>query len=158
MCQTEMVNAQIGQQVQGVGYEVGVTVPSQVVEVNQVSPPPLPPIPDDGPGRAQRVNSDLTNSSTHEANPQSGLLASIVQMMKSTMERQDERIRKLLEDRDANTRSQETGINSSGKTCSFKTFLYSKPLEFSGTDNPVVCVNWIQEMEQAFDTSECEEG
>ncbi|KAI3747042.1 hypothetical protein L6452_09485 [Arctium lappa] len=43
------------------------------------------------------------------------------------------------------------------KTCSYKTFLCSKPPEFSGSDDPVVCLNWIQEIEQAFESSECGE-
>ncbi|KAI3746259.1 hypothetical protein L6452_08685 [Arctium lappa] len=39
--------------------------------------------------------------------------------------------------------------------CSFKSFLCSRPPEFSGTTNPVACMNWIQNVEMAFELSEC---
>ncbi|KAI3684688.1 hypothetical protein L6452_33913 [Arctium lappa] len=102
--------------------------------------------------------------------------------MKSAMEQQEERIMKALEIRDANDRRREVinelgvrglegvgnviqmedlvaaNMNYSERTHAYKNFLCNKPPEFSGTDSPAACLNWIQEMEQAFDSSECEEG
>ncbi|KAI3758298.1 hypothetical protein L6452_05857 [Arctium lappa] len=44
------------------------------------------------------------------------------------------------------------------RACSYKSFLCIKPPEFSGSDNPIACMNWTQEIEQVFDACECEEG
>ncbi|KAI3747053.1 hypothetical protein L6452_09496 [Arctium lappa] len=119
---------------------------------------------------------------TQETNPQGELLDNVVQLMKSAMEQQEERLMKALEVRDANDRRREkinepdvrslgdtgnairmedlvaSNMKYSERARAYKNFLCSKPPEFSGTDSPVACLNWIQEMEQAIDTSECEEG
>ncbi|KAI3677500.1 hypothetical protein L6452_36764 [Arctium lappa] len=39
--------------------------------------------------------------------------------------------------------------------CSFKSFLCSRAPEFSGTTDPLACMKWIQEVEMAFEASEC---
>ncbi|KAI3692422.1 hypothetical protein L6452_32237 [Arctium lappa] len=39
--------------------------------------------------------------------------------------------------------------------CSFKTFLCSRAPEFSGTTDPLACMKWIQDVEMAFESSEC---
>ncbi|KAI3685416.1 hypothetical protein L6452_34658 [Arctium lappa] len=39
--------------------------------------------------------------------------------------------------------------------CSYKTFLCCRPPEFSGSEDPVACIKWIQEIEQAFGSSKC---
>ncbi|CAI9262516.1 unnamed protein product [Lactuca saligna] len=41
--------------------------------------------------------------------------------------------------------------------CSYKTFLSCQPPEFSGSTKPTTILNWITEMEMAFDCCECEE-
>ena len=42
------------------------------------------------------------------------------------------------------------------KKCSFKTFLSCGPTKYEGSENPVVTMNWIREMEQVFKSCECE--
>ncbi|XP_024973906.1 uncharacterized protein LOC112512261 [Cynara cardunculus var. scolymus] len=90
---------------------------------------------------------------------------------------------KLLEDRNANNRKHEAvaenvtimgsggtrnGIPTQelatidarqvGRVCSYKTFLICKPPEFMGSDDPVACMNWLREIEQAFRACDCDEG
>ncbi|XP_024977113.1 uncharacterized protein LOC112514741 [Cynara cardunculus var. scolymus] len=89
----------------------------------------------------------------------------------------------MLEDRDANNRKHEvvaenvTNVGSEGtengiptqelatidarqvgRVCFYKTFLSCKPPEFVGSDDHVACMNWLQEIEQAFRACECDEG
>ncbi|XP_024992449.1 uncharacterized protein LOC112526393 [Cynara cardunculus var. scolymus] len=45
-----------------------------------------------------------------------------------------------------------------GRTCSYKTFLCCKPPEFVGFDDPMACMNWLQEIEQAIRACDCDEG
>ncbi|KAI3684984.1 hypothetical protein L6452_34214 [Arctium lappa] len=47
------------------------------------------------------------------------------------------------------------GAPRGGKNCSYKSFLGCGPPEFSGSEDPVACVKWIREVEQAFGSSEC---
>ncbi|XP_024963003.1 uncharacterized protein LOC112503168 [Cynara cardunculus var. scolymus] len=99
------------------------------------------------------------------------------------MAQQQEFFLKMLEDRDANNRKHEAvaenvpnvgsggtenGIPTQelatidarevGRVCSYKTFLSCKPPKFMGSDDPVACMNWLQEIEQAFRACECDEG
>ena len=41
-------------------------------------------------------------------------------------------------------------VTPPGKGCSLNTFQSFKPPKFHGTDDPVKCMNWLREMEQAF--------
>ncbi|XP_024989348.1 uncharacterized protein LOC112523908 [Cynara cardunculus var. scolymus] len=99
------------------------------------------------------------------------------------MTQQQEFFLKILEDRDANNRKHEavaeniTNVGSGGtengiptqeletidarqvgRVFSYKTFLSCKPPEFVGADDPVACMNWLREIEQAFRACDCDEG
>ncbi|KAI3665770.1 hypothetical protein L6452_44401 [Arctium lappa] len=95
------------------------------------------------------------------------------------MDKRDEKLLKILEDRDTSNRRHETvednAVLGSGgadnavgteeravradrgkeRGCSFKTFLCSRAPEFSGTTDPLACIKWIQDVEMAFESSEC---
>ena len=114
-----------------------------------------------------------------EVMPETRMLENMMRAMNAAMAQQQEHFMKLLEDRDANNRRHETvgenvlvgsgGIRTGtptegvvtltvtppGKTCSLKTFQSCKPPEFHSTDDPVKCMNWLREMEQAFLMCEC---
>ncbi|KAI3685861.1 hypothetical protein L6452_35122 [Arctium lappa] len=49
------------------------------------------------------------------------------------------------------------GVSRAARTCTFKAFLGCRPPEFKGSDNPLDCIAWVREMEQAFRSSECGE-
>lgn len=117
-----------------------------------------------------------------EVTPQTEIL-DMMRTMNETMEKQQELFMKLLEHRDTSHRRYEPvaenvivagsggteneipteGVvtletRQAGRVCSFKTFLSCRPPDFKGTDDPVICMNWIREMEQAFQTCECGES
>ncbi|KAI3678173.1 hypothetical protein L6452_37457 [Arctium lappa] len=107
------------------------------------------------------------------------MMANVMQMMTSAIEKQQEAFLKMLEDRDVSLRRHEAvednvlvgsggtgnrirteeyrvvGAPRCGKSCSYKSFLGCGPPEFSGSEDPVACVKWIQAVEQAFGSSEC---
>ena len=100
------------------------------------------------------------------------------------MAKQRESFAKMLEDRDTSQRRHETveenvgtgpgiaeaivvteetlvtGNREKGKAkgCSFKGFLGCKPSEFRGTTEPATCLHWLQEVEMAFEASECDDS
>ncbi|KAI3673057.1 hypothetical protein L6452_39167 [Arctium lappa] len=109
-------------------------------------------------------------------------LASSKPVIREAMAKQQEFLVKMLEDRDVSNRRNEmvvenfvvagsrgTGqgnptedptamdVRQGRRACSYKSFMCSKPPGFSGSDDPIACMNWIREIEQAFDLSECEE-
>ncbi|XP_024961593.1 uncharacterized protein LOC112502021 [Cynara cardunculus var. scolymus] len=115
--------------------------------------------------------------------PESRMMGTMMNTMNRAMAQQQEFFMKLLEDRDANNRKHEavaenvTIVGSGGtgneiptqelvtidarqvgKVCSYKTFLCCKPPEFVGSDDPVACMNWLREIEQAFRACDCDEG
>ncbi|KAI3773112.1 hypothetical protein L6452_04311 [Arctium lappa] len=49
------------------------------------------------------------------------------------------------------------GVRRAVQTCTFKAFLGCRPPKFKGSDNPLDCMAWVREMEQAFRSSECGE-
>ncbi|KAI3718287.1 hypothetical protein L6452_19151 [Arctium lappa] len=146
--------------------------------INQVIPP-IPPMLEGIVDANPHENLETMDPVIQEADPQSVLLASIMQMMNSAMDKRDERFLKVLEDRDASNRRHETVednavLGSSGADnvvgteehavridkrkeggCSFKTFLCSRAPSFSETTDPLVCIRWIQDVEMAFESSEC---
>ncbi|KAI3706970.1 hypothetical protein L6452_25092 [Arctium lappa] len=110
------------------------------------------------------------------ASPQADMMANVMQMVMTAMEKQQEVFLKMLEDRDASLRRhgavEENVLTGSGggvrteehkvvgalkgrKSCFYKYFLGCGPLEFSGSEDPVACVKWIRAVEQAFGSSEC---
>ncbi|KAI3698051.1 hypothetical protein L6452_31161 [Arctium lappa] len=118
-----------------------------------------------------------------EVTPQTEMMAIMMQAMNSTMSKQQEFFMKILEDKDASNRRNKmvmenvliVGSGGTGNaiqtdelanndtcrgemTCSYKSFLCSKPPEFAGSDDPVACMNWIWEKEQAFGANECDES
>ena len=42
--------------------------------------------------------------------------------------------------------------------CSYKSFLNCKPTEFHGDSDPVIVTNWLKEIEDIFEISECSRG
>ncbi|KAI3770363.1 hypothetical protein L6452_01492 [Arctium lappa] len=150
-----------------------------VVRVSAVVPPDMPPIFTGEVGQVPRVELASTHPVIQEANPQTDMMAGIMQMVSSAMEKQQEAFLKLLEDRDDSLKRNEAvaenivvgsggtgdgirteehrvvGAPRNGKSCSYKSFLGCGPPEFSGSEDPVAYVKWIQVVEQAFDSSEC---
>ncbi|KAI3758507.1 hypothetical protein L6452_06072 [Arctium lappa] len=146
--------------------------------INQVIPP-IPPMLEGIIDANPQVNLETEDPVVQEADPQSVLLASIMQMMNSAMDKRDEKLLKILEDRDTSNRRHETvednAVLGSGgadnavgteehavradrgkeRGCSFKTFLCSRAPEFLGTTDPLACIKWIQDVEMAFESSEC---
>ncbi|XP_024974823.1 uncharacterized protein LOC112512929 [Cynara cardunculus var. scolymus] len=117
-----------------------------------------------------------------EETPESRMMGTMMDVMNRAMAQQQEFFMKLLEDRDANNRKHEAiaenitiggsggtgnGIPTQelvtiearqiGRVCSYKTFLCCKPPEFVGSDDPVACMNWLREIEQAFRACDCDE-
>ncbi|XP_024984093.1 uncharacterized protein LOC112520019 [Cynara cardunculus var. scolymus] len=115
---------------------------------------------------------------------ESRMMGAMMNAMNRAMAQQQEFFMKLLEDRDGNTRKHEavaenvtmgggsggTGnviptqelatieARQMGRICSYKTLLCCKPPEFMGSDDPVACMNWLWEIEQAFRACDCDEG
>ncbi|KAI3715241.1 hypothetical protein L6452_22214 [Arctium lappa] len=107
------------------------------------------------------------------------MMASMMLAMREEMAKQQEFLLKVIEDRNVNNRRSETvvenivaspGVAGTGvraeeygivgapgnrKSCSYKSFLGCGPPEFSGSDDPILCVKWIRAVEQAFGSSEC---
>ncbi|KAI3715649.1 hypothetical protein L6452_22635 [Arctium lappa] len=106
-------------------------------------------------------------------------MANMMLAMREEMAKQQEFLLKVIEDRDVNNRRSETVVENivagsggagtgvraeerrivnapgSGNSCSYKSFLGCGPPEFSGSDDPIMCVKWIRAVEQAFGFSEC---
>ncbi|KAI3757888.1 hypothetical protein L6452_05432 [Arctium lappa] len=149
--------------------EASVTAPEITRQANPTANQVNPPIPRMLEGMidvAPQVNLETENPVLQEVDPQSVLLASIMQTMNSAMDKRDERLMKVLEDRDASNRRHETvwdnamlgsgGANNAVGTeehairtkkwkeggCSFKTFLCCRAPEFSETTDPLVCMKW----------------
>ncbi|KAI3672731.1 hypothetical protein L6452_38828 [Arctium lappa] len=140
----------------------GITRPVNA-PIDQVIPP-IPPMLEGIIDADPQVNLETEDPVIQEADPQSVLLASIMQMMNSAMDKRDEKLLKVLEDRDASNRRHETvednavlgsgGADNAVGTeehavradrgkemgCSFKTFLCSRAPEFSGTTDPLACI------------------
>ncbi|KAI3714562.1 hypothetical protein L6452_21518 [Arctium lappa] len=153
---------------------------NQVVRVPAVVPLGMPPIFTGDVEQVPRVELASTNPVVQVANPQTDMMASIMQMVSTAMEKQQEAFMKVLEDRDASLKRNETvaenvvvlgsggadngvrteehkvvGAPRGGKSCSYKSFMGCGPPEFSGSDDPVLCVKWIRVVEQAFGSAEC---
>ncbi|XP_024965789.1 uncharacterized protein LOC112505989 [Cynara cardunculus var. scolymus] len=130
-----------------------------------------------------QVDLATTNPIMEEETPESRMMGTMMNAMNRAMAQQQEFFMKLLEDRDANNRKHEAvaenvtivgsegtgnGIPTQelatidarqvGRICSYKTFLSCKPSEFDGSDDPVACMNWLREIEQAFRGCDCDEG
>ncbi|KAI3745934.1 hypothetical protein L6452_08346 [Arctium lappa] len=156
--------------------------PNPVVRVANVVPPGMPPIFTGPEEMIPRVELASTNPVIQDANPQADMVASVMQMVTSAMEKQQEAFLKMLEDRDASLKRPEvvaenavagtggTGgenrtkgvvvleAGQTGKGCSYKSFMGCKPPEFAGADDPVACMRWLREMEQAFRACGCDES
>ncbi|KAI3685704.1 hypothetical protein L6452_34961 [Arctium lappa] len=150
-----------------------------VVQTPIVVPPGMPPIFTGEVEQVPRVELASTNPVVQEVNPQADMMASIMQMVSMAMEKQQEAFMKMLEDRDASLKRNEAvaenvvigscgtdpgirteehkvvGAQKNGRSCSYKSFLGCGPPEFSGSDDPILCVKWIRAAEQAFGSSEC---
>ncbi|KAI3669066.1 hypothetical protein L6452_40287 [Arctium lappa] len=100
-----------------------------------------------------RVSLVTDNPVIQEVDPQFAMIANFLQMMNTAMDKRDERLMKMSEDRDAGNRRPEAVADNtlmgSGGT--------GNPSEFSGATNPVACMKWFQEIELAFKSSECRE-
>ncbi|KAI3720369.1 hypothetical protein L6452_21285 [Arctium lappa] len=135
-----------------------------------------------GPEHIPRRNIAATHPVMEEVTQETRMMDRMMQAMNASMAQQHEVFLKLLDDQDANHHRNETvaenvivaGSGGSGpripsnatvtptasheaKSCTFKAFLECRPPEFKGLDDPVACVSWIREMEQAFRSSECGE-
>ncbi|KAI3728320.1 hypothetical protein L6452_16954 [Arctium lappa] len=150
-----------------------------VVKVSAVIPPGMPPIFTREVERVPWVELAPTNPVVKVVNPQTDMMASIMQMVSTAMEKQQEAFMKMLEDCDTSLIRNEAVVEGvvvgsggtgpgirieeprlapgqkSGKICSYKSFLGCGPPEFFGSDDPIVCVKWIRAVEQAFGSAEC---
>ncbi|KAI3665675.1 hypothetical protein L6452_44305 [Arctium lappa] len=146
-------------------------------------PPPQHNVLGGGPEHIPRRNIATSEPIMEEVTSETRMMDRMMQAMNADMAQQQEMFLKLLEDKDTNNRRHKTvaenmiAVGSGGigneipmdrvatmearqptKPCSFKTFLSCRPPEFKGNNDPIVCMNWIREMEQAFGTSGCGEG
>ncbi|KAI3702757.1 hypothetical protein L6452_28509 [Arctium lappa] len=135
-----------------------------------------------GPEHIPRRNLEANEPIIEEVTAESRMMDRMMLAMNRAMAQQQEVFLKLLEDRDTNNRRPETvgenvivagsggtgpvispvvtatlGVNRTTRTCTFKAFLGCRPPEFKGSDNPLDCMAWVREMEQAFRSSECGE-
>ncbi|KAI3678320.1 hypothetical protein L6452_37607 [Arctium lappa] len=148
--------------------------PNPVARVATVVPPSMPPIFTGEMEHIPRVELASPDPVMQEANPQRDMVASVMQMVTSAMDNQQEVFLKMLEERDASLRRPEVvaenAVAGSGRTgdgirtewvlaietgpaskgCSYKSFMGCKPPEFAGADDPVACMRWLREIEQAF--------
>lgn len=134
--------------------------------------PPRPPLLGGTWERVHRTTVGPSIPVMTEATPESHMMDTMMRAMNDAMARQQEMFMNMLDDRDARQHTHEgvadnvipavekiTNVNKKAeKVCSYKTFLSCKPSDFAGADNPILCMNWIREMEQAFRACECEEG
>ncbi|KAI3771892.1 hypothetical protein L6452_03063 [Arctium lappa] len=135
-----------------------------------------------GPEHIPRRNLEANEPIIEEVTAESRMMDRMMLAMNRAMAQQQEVFLKLLEDRDTNNRRPETvgenvivagsggtgpvispvvtatlGVNRTTRTSTFKAFLGCRPPEFKGSDNPLDCMVWVREMEQAFRSSECGE-
>ncbi|KAI3716247.1 hypothetical protein L6452_23456 [Arctium lappa] len=135
-----------------------------------------------GPEHIPRRNLEADEPIIEEVTAETRMMDRMMLAMNRAMAQQQEVFLKLLEDRDANNRRHETvgenvivagfggtgpvispvvtatlGVSRTARTCTFKAFLGCRPPEFKGSDNPLDCMAWVREMEQAFRSSECGE-
>ncbi|KAI3771393.1 hypothetical protein L6452_02557 [Arctium lappa] len=135
-----------------------------------------------GPEHIPRRNLEANEPIIEEVTAETRMMDRMMLAMNRAMAQQQEVFLKLLEDRDTNNRRPETvgenvivagsggtgpvispvvtatlGVNRTTRTCTFKAFLGCRPPEFKGSDNPLDCIAWVREMEQAFRSSECGE-
>jgi hypothetical protein len=144
-----------------------------------VQPQPRANLLGGGPEHIPRFNLENPNPVLTEVTPETRMMENMMRAMTAAMAQQQEQFMKILEDRDTSNRRHEAmaenliggsggaGIGTPtngvetvtivppGRTCSLKTFQSCKPPEFHGTDDPVKCMNWLREMEQAFHMCEC---
>ncbi|KAI3746349.1 hypothetical protein L6452_08779 [Arctium lappa] len=161
------------------GLEAKTSTADQPEGVEVVVRPPIPQILGGGPEVIPRVDLASSHPVIRDASSPSELMASMMLAMREEMAKQQEFLLKVIEDRDVNNRRSETVVENivavsggtgtgvrveerrignapgSGKSCSYKSFLGCGPPEFSGSDDPVMCVKWIRAVEQAFGSSEC---
>ncbi|KAJ9540615.1 hypothetical protein OSB04_027121 [Centaurea solstitialis] len=156
----------------------------QHVQVETVESPPRLPVLGGGPEYVPRVNLEDPNPVLTEVTPEMRMFDNVMKAVNEAMSKQQESFMKMLEDRDTSNRRHETvGENAAtasgdaevvvvteetrvtgdkekekgkAKGCSYKNFLGCKPPEFRGCTDPVVCLNWLREMEMAFEASECD--
>ncbi|KAI3673781.1 hypothetical protein L6452_39911 [Arctium lappa] len=165
------------------GQDTAASTADQPRVTNNDLPPPFIDALGGGPEHVPRRNIATTHPVMEEVTPEARMMERMMQAMNAAMAQQQEAFLKLLDDRDANHRRPETveenvivaGSGGSGpriptnetanpvvrpeaKSCTFKAFLGCRPPEFKGTDNPVECMNWIRELEQAFRSSGCGEN
>ncbi|KAI3707651.1 hypothetical protein L6452_26278 [Arctium lappa] len=162
------------------GQDATASTADQPRVANNELPPPLVNALGGGPEFIPHRNIATTHPVMEEVTPKTRMMDRMMQAMNAAMAQQQEMFMKLLEDRDASNRrpetveenvilagsrgsepvvpSNETPPPGPPKTCTFKTFLGCRPTEFKGTDDPLVCMNWVREMEQAFRSSECGES
>ncbi|KAI3758179.1 hypothetical protein L6452_05732 [Arctium lappa] len=132
-----------------------------------------------GPEVIPRVNLASSHPVIRDASSPSELMANMMLAMREEMAKQQEFLLKVIEDRDVNNRRSKTvvenivvgpggagegvraekhgivGAPGNRKSCSYKSFLGCGPPEFSGSDDPILCVKWIRAVEQAFGSFEC---
>ncbi|KAI3702884.1 hypothetical protein L6452_28637 [Arctium lappa] len=135
-----------------------------------------------GPEHIPRRNLEADEPIIEEVTAETRMMDRMMLAMNMAMAQQQEVFLKLLEDRDANNRRHETvgenvivagsggtgpvispvltatlGVSQATRSCTFKTFLGCRQPEFKGSDNPLDCMAWVREMEQAFRSSKCGE-
>ncbi|KAI3757641.1 hypothetical protein L6452_05184 [Arctium lappa] len=132
-----------------------------------------------GPEVIPRVDLASSHPVIRDASSPSEMMANMMLAMREEMAKQQEFLLKVIENRDVNNRRSETvvenivagsggvstgvraeenrivGAPGGRKSCSYKSFLGCGPPEFSGSDDPILCVKWIRAVEQAFGSSEC---
>ncbi|KAI3771277.1 hypothetical protein L6452_02438 [Arctium lappa] len=165
------------------GQDTMASTADQSRVTNNDLPPPLINALGGGPDHVPRRNIAATHSIMEQVTPETRMMERMMQAMNAAMAQQQEAFLKLLDDRDATHRKPETvaenvivaGSGGSGpvvpsnetpppelrqppKACTFKAFLGCRPPEFKGTNDPMACMNWIREMQQAFRSSGCGES
>ncbi|KAI3669693.1 hypothetical protein L6452_41033 [Arctium lappa] len=161
------------------GLEATTSTADQPEGVEVVVRPPVQQILGGGPKVILRVDLASSHPVIRDASSPSKLMASMMLAMREEMAKQQEFLLKVIDDRDVNNRRSETVVKNivagsggagtgvraeerrifnapgSGKSCSYKSFLGCGPPEFSGSDDPIMCVKWIRAVEQAFGSFEC---
>ncbi|KAI3707648.1 hypothetical protein L6452_26275 [Arctium lappa] len=131
------------------GQDATASTADQPRVANNELPPPLVNALGGGPEFIPHRNIATTHPVMEEVTPKTRMMDRMMQAMNAAMAQQQEMFMKLLEDRDASNRRPETVEEN---------VILAGSREFKGTDDPLVCMNWVREMEQAFRSSECGES
>ncbi|KAI3701800.1 hypothetical protein L6452_27151 [Arctium lappa] len=147
------------------GVEATTSTTDQSGRAEVVVRPSVQPDLGGGPEVIPQVDMASSHPVIRDANSQSKLMANMMLVMNEVMAKQQEFLLKVIEDRDVSNQRNETiaenieVIGSGGTGHVIRTeepiTTEARPPEFSGSEDPVACIKWIQGIEQAFGLSEC---